>query len=124
MTKNNNFNNIENDSTNSGNKKRFELKTNFLNGHACIIDWVESEQRDAICVFNDLGVLPFTSAPALCALLNELHDKCEFLEIENEALEDGATKYAELCHKSLKENEQLKERLKMNCPEFVWRDLE
>lgn len=23
-----------------------------------------------------------------------------------------------------KENEQLKERLKMNCPEFVWRDLE
>lgn len=24
----------------------------------------------------------------------------------------------------IKENEQLKERLKMNCPEFVWRDLE
>lgn len=41
-------------------------------------------------------------------LLNELNDKCEFLEIENEALEDGATKYAELYHKSLKENEQLK----------------
>ena len=42
-------------------------------------------------------------------LLNELSDKCEFLEIENEALEDGATKYAELYHKSLKENEQLKQ---------------
>ena len=42
-------------------------------------------------------------------LLNELNDKCEFLEIENESLEDGATKYAELYHKSLKENEQLKE---------------
>ena len=41
-------------------------------------------------------------------LLNELNDKCEFLEIENESLEDGATKYAELYHKSLKENEQLK----------------
>ena len=42
-------------------------------------------------------------------LLNELNDKCEFLEIENEALEDGATKYAELYHESLKENEQLKQ---------------
>lgn len=45
-------------------------------------------------------------------LLNELNDKCEFLEIENESLEDGATKYAELYHKSLKENEQLKEEVK------------
>lgn len=44
-------------------------------------------------------------------LLNELSDKCEFFEIENEALEDGATKYAELHHKSLKENEQLKEQI-------------
>lgn len=43
-------------------------------------------------------------------LLNELNDKCEFLEIENEALEDGATMYAELCHKLSKENEQLKIR--------------
>lgn len=42
-------------------------------------------------------------------LLNELNDKCEFLEIENEALEDGATMYAELCHKLSKENEQLKQ---------------
>lgn len=41
-------------------------------------------------------------------LLNELSDKCDFLEIENESLEDGATKYTELYHKSLKENEQLK----------------
>ena len=46
----------------------------------------------------------------LSGLLNELNDECEFLEIENEALEDGATKYAELYHKSLKENEQLKQR--------------
>lgn len=42
-------------------------------------------------------------------LLNELNDKCEFLEIENESLEDGATKYAELYHKVLKENEELKQ---------------
>ena len=40
--------------------------------------------------------------------LNELNDECDFLEFENEALEDGATKYSKLYHKSLKENEQLK----------------
>jgi len=45
-------------------------------------------------------------------LLNKLNDECEFLEIENESLEDGATKYAELYHKSLKENEELKQQLK------------
>lgn len=42
-------------------------------------------------------------------LLNELSDKCDFLEIENESLEDHTTKYAELYHKSLKENERLKQ---------------
>lgn len=45
-------------------------------------------------------------------LLNELNDECEFLETENEALEDAATKYAELCHKSLKENKLLKQQIK------------
>lgn len=45
----------------------------------------------------------------LVDLLNKLNDECEFLEIENESLEDGATRYAELYHKSLKENEQLKQ---------------
>ena len=47
----------------------------------------------------------------LVDLLNELNDKCDFLEIENEALEEGGTKYAELYHKSLKENEQLKSEI-------------
>lgn len=45
-------------------------------------------------------------------LLNELNDECEFLKIDNEALEDGATKYAELYHKSLNENELLKSTMK------------
>lgn len=48
---------------------------------------------------------------AACDLLNELNDECEFLKIENESLEDGVKKYVELCHKSLKENEKLKELL-------------
>lgn len=42
---------------------------------------------------------------------NWLNDKCDFLEIENESLEDGATKYAERYHKVLKENEELKQQL-------------
>lgn len=44
-------------------------------------------------------------------LLNELDDKCEFLEIENEALEDAAIKYAERYHESLKENRELKQKV-------------
>lgn len=44
-------------------------------------------------------------------LLNELNDKCEFLEIENESFEDAATRYVELYHKSLKENEELKTKV-------------
>ena len=46
-------------------------------------------------------------------LLNKFNDECEFLEIENEALEDGAIRYAELYHQSLKENEQLKQSIDM-----------
>ena len=44
-------------------------------------------------------------------LLNDLNDECNFLKIENESLEDGATRYAELYHKSLKENEELKSEI-------------
>ena len=66
--------------------KRFELKANFLNGHCDIVDWVESEQKDAICIFNDLGVLPFSSAPSVCNLLNQFNNENEQLKKENEQL--------------------------------------
>lgn len=33
-------------------------------------------------------------------------------------------KIIDLMNNLSEENEQLKERLKMNCPEFIWRDLE
>ena len=88
--------------------KRFELKANFLNGHVAIIDWVESEQKDAICIFNDLGVLPFSSAPSLCNLLNQLND-------ENDQLKQKVDfyKYFQKDARELeKENEQLKEEIK------------
>lgn len=95
-------------------EKRFELNVNQHN-QCDIVDLVESKEKNAICIYNDLGNYHFSSAKALCELLNELNDKCEFLEIENESLEDGATYYAELYHKSLKENEQLKQQLFCNC---------
>lgn len=45
-------------------------------------------------------------------LLNKLNDECEFLEIENESLEDATIKYTELYYKTLKENERLKQLIK------------
>ena len=60
------------------------------------------------CIVDIRDKKLYTDKKQVVGLLNELNDKCDFLEIENEALEDSATKYAELYHKSLKENEQLK----------------
>lgn len=51
-----------------------------------------------------------TDANLCCDLLNR---------IEKEKRNNG-----KLASKLLEENEQLKQRLKLNCPEFVWRDLE
>ena len=55
-------------------EKRFELKVNQHN--LCdIVDWVESKEKNAICIYNDLGDYYFSSAKALCDLLNELYDE-------------------------------------------------
>lgn len=62
-------------------EKRFELKFNG-NGQLDIVDWYESEKKNAICIYNDLGVAPFSSASSLCDLLNQLND-------ENEELKKG-----------------------------------
>ena len=62
-------------------KKRFKLTPN-PQGQVDIVDYVESEEKNAICIYNDLGVLPCTSAPSLCNLLNQLND-------ENEQLKKG-----------------------------------
>ena len=60
------------------------------------------------CIVDIRDKKLYTDKKQVVDLLNDLNDECDFLEIENEALEDGATKYAELYHKSLKENEKLK----------------
>lgn len=61
--------------------ERFELRIND-NGQVDIIDWLESRQKDAICIYNDLGVLPYSSAKAVCELLNNLHEEKEYYKRE------------------------------------------
>lgn len=61
-------------------------------------NYVNDNKTDTCYVLD----LP-SRAEYLCNLLNQLVDENEQLRVKNE---------------------QLKERLKMNCPEFVWRDLE
>ena len=90
--------------------KRFENRLNKDNVKFNTLNPVwDNEKEDALNVFEMID------------LLNELNDECEFLKIDNEALEDGATKYAELYHKSLKENEQLKQQLR-NSIELIRKD--
>lgn len=60
-------------------EKRFELKMNG-NGQVDIVDWVESKEKNAICIYNDLGVLPFSSASQLCDLLNELYEENQSIQ--------------------------------------------
>ena len=61
--------------------ERFELRIND-NGQVDIIDWLESRQKDAICIYNDLGVLPYSSAKAVCELLNNLHEENHQLKFD------------------------------------------
>jgi len=67
--------------------KRFELIPNHQ-GQVDIIDHVESEEKHAICIYNDLGVPPFTSAPSLCNLLNDFHEENQSLKEEKELLKN------------------------------------
>ena len=55
-------------------EKRFELNVNQHNQYD-IVDWVESKEKNAICIYNNLGDYHFSSAKALCELLNELHEE-------------------------------------------------
>lgn len=67
-------------------------------GQLDIIDHIESKKRNTICIYNDLGVHPFSSAKALCDLLNEKEEQIKSLKIYNIELED--------------ENIQLEEQIK------------
>ena len=95
--------------------KRFRVTDNTDNPFLC--DWSVTDYADGGIVHHPMA--SENMANVMCELLNELNDECEFLEIENESLEDGAKKYAELYHKSLKENEQLKCALALNEVDYI-----
>jgi len=67
--------------------ERFELTINS-NGQADIIDRVESKEKNAICIYNDLGVLPYSSAKAVCDLLNNQDNRIKELQQLIEDMDD------------------------------------
>ena len=69
--------------------KPYELTVNDR-GQLDIIDHIESKKRDAICIYNDLGVPPFSSAKSLCDLLNSKE------ELIQELLQDNDHKFWKL----------------------------
>lgn len=70
--------------------ERYELTINS-NGQVDIIDKVESKEKNAICIYNDLGVPPFSSAKAVCVLLNEKEEQIKELEERIKELEEENT---------------------------------
>ena len=64
-------------------EKRFELNVNQNNQYD-IVDLVESKEKNAICIYNDLGNYYFSSAKALCELLNELYEENKELKKDND----------------------------------------
>ena len=91
--------------------KRFELFIDDTDQYQ-IADILESEIR---CIYNDLGRHPFSAAPSLCDMLNDLHEKNETLSNKLEVhlqLTDDERRTFDRWYKQLKqENEQLKKEL-------------
>ena len=86
--------------------ERFELKLNG-NGQVDIIDWVESKEKGAICIYNDLGVIPFSSANQLCELLNKLSEENVQLKGSNERFSKTVAEQIIMIKEYREENEQL-----------------
>ena len=77
-------------------KERFEFTMN-ADGKVDIIDWGESKEKNAICIYNDLGVLPFSSTKALCDLLNEQEETIQKQNQEIIACYDALVTIEVLC---------------------------
>lgn len=73
------------------NEERFEFYLNS-NGQIDIIDKVESKEKNAICIYNDLGVYPYSSAKAICDLLNKQDKEIKRLKCINRQLEERLDK--------------------------------
>ncbi|MBQ2653337.1 MAG: hypothetical protein IJF83_07270 [Methanobrevibacter sp.] len=83
--------------------ERFKLEVNPFeeNPQYNIID----TEQEVLTIYNDLGCMFFTSAPALCELLNEQDDEIKKLKKENKELkrlnglcEDQVTELRRLVH--------------------------
>ena len=92
-------------------EKRFELKVNKHN-QCDIIDWEKSEEKNAICIYNDLGDYYFSSAMALCKLLNEFYEKNKDLEEARSYYQENFLTMKTERNQLKEENEQLKIRFK------------
>lgn len=79
------------DSNDYINEERFEFYLNS-NGQIDIIDKIESREKNAICIYNDLGVYPYSSAKAICDLLNEQDKEIKRLKCINRQLEERLDK--------------------------------
>lgn len=96
--------------------KRFELTINYSNGQCDIVDWVESKEKNAICIYNDLGNYYFSSAKALCELLNELHEENRQLKEDIDELDKKSDEKIRL----IRENTRLKKKLKEHNDMLKW----
>ena len=115
-------------------EKRFELKINN-NGQFDIVDWYESKKKNAICIYNDLGVIPFSSASSLCDLLNQLNDENEQLKAQlycdseegvcsickHHYLEKGNIFYISKCEKG---HEKCSKESVRHCEDFKLKELQ
>lgn len=59
---------------------RFKLVPSGDHEQWNIIDIVESNENNAIVIYNDLGSIYFSSAPQLCELLNDLYHENQELK--------------------------------------------
>lgn len=101
-------------------EKRFKVEKEIFDGY-CIVD----SNIDGYYAYEKNDLEKF------CDSLNELNNENEQLKKENnlntesfQILYEQYKDALKIIKNLKKENKQLKERLKMNCPEIVWRDLE
>lgn len=88
--------------------KRFRLSISHPHESYEIIDNVESEEKNALCIYNDLGCWSFSSAPALCDLLNKLDEENNELKDKYEVCNEAYLQVKEDAIKKRDEIVQLK----------------
>ena len=106
--------------------KSYELTINER-GQLDIIDHIEGKKRNAICIYNDLGVPPYSSAKAVCDLLNEKEELIKRLktirEEQTETILKQKRKIKELEERNQRQYNRLKELTELMC-ERQWGKLE